>query len=454
MSPPNIIMVLCDQLRAFDVGCYGNSVIRTPHIDQLARDGVRFQTSVTNNPVCTPARSILLSGQYNRTCTGSLANDADTPPSSERTRLCDPTLPEAFHDAGYHTGLVGKWHMHPHPLTVGFDEAFFPRHNHRYTGQTYLRDWSDEFPVAGYTPDIEIGEVARFVSAQRDQPFFLYYNISQPHMPLCDAPARYREMYDHNTVPLRENVWQAGEMAYDENWFKIYCWDFLYYMQHLLHTETLPPGFDLRNLIALYYGLTTWADDQVGALLRILREQGVAEDTLVVFTSDHGDNLGSHHLFNKDHLIEEGLRIPLIFHWPASITPHTNTAQVASLVDLMPTVLSLAGLPCPATAQGTDLAPVVRGELETCGENLAFIETSAGEIGVRTPRYLYGMRMDGAWQDRRPVRIAEERYTLTDLQYDPFELRNCIDDPVYQEIALLLRERLRHWDSETPWLTI
>ena len=159
-------------------------------------------------------------------------------------------------------------------------------------------------------------------------------------------------------------------------------------------------------------------------------------------------------LFNKDHLIEEGLRIPLIFSWPGKLPSLHIDSQVASLIDLMPTMLALAGILCPKCVEGSDLSSVVTGLQEEAGENLAYIETSSGEIGIRTPRFLFGMHMDGNVSDQRPLKLIEGNEKLSDLLVDPYELRNVIDDLPYQHIADELRTKLRNWDAITPWLDI
>ena len=454
-SKPNIIVCLCDQLRAFEVGCYGNSVVRTPNMNRLAARGVRFEVACSNNPVCTPGRSILLTGQYSRTCQGVLVNCGE--PVPERVQLADPTLAEVLKEQGYQTALIGKWHIAPEPATVGFDFAVYPHHAHRYTGQTFHRGGGEDVVIDGFTTDYEINELGDYIREHRDPesssgPFFLFHNISQPHMPLDDAPERIKTMYSRDEVPLRPNVFEDGRMAHDENWFRIYLYDYLYYQKHLPYTEKpLKDGFDLRDLAALYCGLTTWADDQLGSLMSLLEENGIAENTIVVFTSDHGDNLGSHQLFNKDQLYEESIRIPLIVHWPWKLTRRTVSWQVASLVDVMPTVLSLAGIRTPSSCQGTDLAQVVRGQADVVGENAAFIETSQGPVGIRTLTHLYGIQKERT-ADWRTTNVVDDDHMFFDIPADPYELDNLAKTGKKREAADRLRDRLLRWDVETPWM--
>lgn len=439
---PNVVVCLTDQLRPFEIGCYGGSVVQTPSIDRLAGNGVRFEIACSNNPVCTAARSVLLSGQYSRTCVGTSRNAPE--PVPERDRMLDPTLAEVFRAAGYTTGLIGKWHIHPQPELLGFETVLYPCFEHRYAGQTYFRrDRREEF-VEGDTVEYELDELRQWISQHKDDPFLLFYNISQPHMPLLGAPERFRNMYAPEQVLMRENVWADGKMAYDEDWFKIYIHTSHYYKGRMSDAPPLPPGFDLRHLTALYCGSVTWTDYQLGELMRALEEDGLAENTIVVFTSDHGDLLGSHQFFNKDSLYEEALRIPMVFHWPAGLKPVVADSQVASLVDVMPTALSLARLSVPDCAQGTDLSPVLRGEADSVGENAAFVETSQSQVAVRTLTHLYGFKT-------RPGRGREPEVSFFDLVQDPMEQINLAGAESARGLEKELRARVERWDRRTPW---
>ena len=342
LKRPNIVLCICDQLRSFEVGCYGNEVIRTPHIDGLAAEGTRFETAVSNYPLCMPARSVLLSGMYNRACTGGVGNvvfpgrrpgDFQLPeyPYAGRPHLKSLTLPEALRELGYETAVIGKWHVHSWPNDIGFDSYLIPRVHHCHTGQNYTENGGPEFSHPGFSTDFEAGRVESFIEERKDsdKPFFLYYSISPPHNPLRDAPERYLSMYNPDDIPLRPNVDLTVPLDNQEYWFKVYRWDYRHYSMHLPYTETLPDDYGLRRLIADYYGLTTWVDDSVGRMLDALEAAGLAEDTIVVFTSDHGDCLGSHGLVQKGNATEESIRIPLIARGPG-IQAHM-VPQVASL---------------------------------------------------------------------------------------------------------------------------
>ncbi len=175
-----------------------------------------------------------------------------------------------------------------------------------------------------------------------------------------------------------------------------------------------------------------------------LEAHGLAEDTIVVFASDHGDNLGSHHAFNKGLLIEESIRVPLIF-W-GGLAPQANTAQVAQLIDIMPTLLDQCGAEVPNTVQGRALGPILRGERETLDKNGAFIETSQGAVGLRTPDHLYGMQLE---KDLRTIRNSGK--CLYDLAADPYEQRNLAGD-ANPGLEADFAQQLEQWNAQTPWL--
>jgi choline-sulfatase len=457
-KPPNIILCLCDQLRAFEVGCYGNPVIHTPNLDRLAAAGVRFETAVTTFPVCMAARSVALSGQYNRTCTGGVGNVASSQgegrvyfpqyPFAGRPHLKDETLPEILHRRGYHTAAIGKWHIHTWPHDIGFDYYLIPRMNHVHTGQHFSENGGPEFVPDGFSVDFECDRVEAFLAQQAsaDHPFFLYYNISPPHCPMSDAPAKYTRMYAPDEIPIRPSVDLTKRLPDQDHWFKVYRWDYRYYNFHLPYTEDLPADFTLQRVIAEYYGMTTWVDDAVGRMLAALDANGLAENTIVVFTSDHGDYLGSHGRVQKGDLHEESVRIPLIVRWPAGLASGVARPQVAALVDLAPTLVDLADAETPTHMHGRSLAGALRGEPSGPPDDCAFIETGRG-VGIRTRTHLYGLPFVEGTHD-----LAAAPHYFWDVERDPYQLRDLAGTGEQVEVAADLDRRLRAWDARTPWM--
>lgn len=433
---PNVVILFPDQLRWCEVGCYGNPVIRTPNIDRLAAEGARFTQAFTNFPVCSPARSILLSGRYARS--NGVVQNQDEEALEGRPTNRDTTIAEVLERAGYRTALVGKWHLRPTPSTLGFAESTRCRMRHRYYKQTYYRNEGEPYVCEDYSPHHETQAAVRFIRENRERPFFLFLAYGPPHMPVSEMPERYQSMYDPAQVVLRPNVWRDGKLAYNERWFKIYMWDFQYYSHADTFSGRLPEGMDLRDLTALYYGQTTAVDDCVGQVMEAVASAGLADDTILVLTSDHGDLLGSHGLFNKNRHYEEAIRVPMIVRWPRRIRPATIDKQLAGLVDVAPTLLDLCGAAVPPSVQGTSLASVLAGSESTVGENAAYIETGT-EDGVRTDRYTYSIE--------RGESRAEH---LFDCQADPYQLRDLAGNPAHAELLEQLRGRVEAWRTRTP----
>lgn len=455
MSEPNVVLCVCDQLRAFDVGCYGHPLVRTPNLDRLASGGCRFSTAISNNPVCTPARSCMVSGQYSRTCNGMTGNVMDDPPA-QRRHLPATSLAEAYRGAGYRTASIGKWHMASRPDVVGFDDWVYPTVYHRHRHRLYLdAARPDGFTVDDWTWEYDLSRVREFLDRRDDAPFFLYYNIEPPHMPVDDVPDRYRTMYAPDEAPIRPNACLDGELAYDDQWFRTYLWDHRFYRDREPHTETLPDGFDLRGLTAMYLGLVSLVDDLVGRLMEELSTRGLADDTIVLFTSDHGDNLGSHGDFNKATIWEEALRVPMIVTSPGRIVPRVADTQIATLIDVMPTLLGLSGIECPPAVQGRDLSPVVNGERQSLDPNVAFTETCRHGIAIRTPTHTYAMRLrDMSVAEHHPENdeVVDDGSAFYDLQADPYQFHNLAPTEANSPVARDLRERLLAWHHQTPWM--
>lgn len=443
---PNILLICVDQLRPFEVGCYGHPTVKTPGIDRLAAQGVRFETCVSNNPVCTPARSILVSGQYSRTCAGMMGNWGV--PDATRNRFPDPTLPEVFAAAGYTPVHLGKWHVHVHPRLLGF--ANQPEPGAEPDGHRgYFPHRSDKGERSPFWPADERQLIDGFLDEPpRDRPWFCFHNIHLPHGPWFGIEERWQRMYGRGDVTLRPNVPDRPTDAHDRKWFEIY-WGAAKRGREI----PLPKDpYDIVDCHASYFGMVSRADAEVRHILRRLDETGLADNTIVVFTSDHGENLRSHGLYNKETMNEESIRVPLVVRGPGVPRGVVNREQIMSLVDLPATLLSLAGIDVPAHLQGVDRAAVVRGEAATVGDNVAFIEGMQDDIAIRTPTHKAVVKMQGNWQNTPPRTIKDERHGFYDLSADPYEMTNLAKADEQTHTAAALREQLLAWNARTPWL--
>ena len=348
----------------------------------------------------------------------------------------------------HHTSAIGKWHIHSWPHDIGFDDYVIPRMNHAHSGQPFSENGGPEFVPAGYSVDYECDRVADLLRrrSRTAEPFFLYYNISPPHCPMSDGPERYLTMYRPEEIPIRANVDLSKRLPEQDHWFKVYRWDYRYYNFHLPYTEVLPADFDLRRVIAEYYGMTTWVDDAIGRMLATLDATGLADDTVVIFSSDHGDYLGSHGRVQKGDLHEESIRIPLLLRWPAAlrhgtvIRPpghgsgrrHAHRAGTAWPARPGP---STAAISRPSSAANVPPSTTTRLWWRPDG------------VSALTPTLLYGLRSAAA-----PAALAAAPHYVWDLAADPFELHNLAGSSELPEVTRDLDRRLRDWHAHTPWL--
>jgi arylsulfatase A-like enzyme len=390
---PNILFLMPDQHRAQAVGCLGNPEVKTPHLDALARQGLTIPHTFANTPVCCPARAILLTGQYCHR-NGMVANDL-------RLREDGPSLAKALAAAGYRTGFIGKWHLDggprlpgfvpPGPRRQGYQYWAANQCSHQHFNNTIFRDTPEPIRLDRFEADAYADYAIEFLrqSQASGEPFYLTVQWGPPHDPY-KAPPEYRKQYDPAKLTMRPN-WQAK------------------------------PGVPGPEQMAEYYGMVTAIDDATGKILAALETLGLAENTIVLYSSDHGDMLGSQGERLKRKPWEESIRVPGFLRWPGKIAPGTTTPAFFTHVDFAPTLLGLAGVRVPAAMQGKDLSPdLLRGK--GTGPREAFFQifgpfagdgTAGGWRGIRTDRYVY-------------ARYADRPWVLYDLQQDPYQQNNLI----------------------------
>lgn len=414
-SRPNILFIMPDQMRGMDMGCMGNKDIHTPNLDRLASEGILFRHTFANTPVCCPARAILLSGQYAHR-NGMVANDL-------RLRESTVTLSKLLADAGYRTGFIGKWHLDggsrhpgwvpPGPRREGFQFWAGCECSHQHFKQLYFRGDTDTPIIAQKFEVEEWTDIAlEFLQQKSEQPFLLMVQMGPPHDPY-GAPKKYMDMYDPAKLTMRPN-WQEG---------------------------VTNAG---RKELAAYYAAITAIDDQIGRLMQALKDNGLDQNTLVFFTSDHGDMLGSQGQRLKRKPWEESIRVPGILRYPAKVKAGRVEDSFISHVDLTPTFLKVCGLPVPATMQGTDLSPLVLGQKMSAPDS-AFFQIFVPYDGDGTPNPWRGVRTDRYMY----ARTEKEPWVLYDVQKDPFELHNLANDPAATSVRNDMEKRLQGWMNRT-----
>jgi arylsulfatase A-like enzyme len=404
---PNLLFVFADQLRGMDLGCAGNPEVITPNLDRFAAEGTLFRRAFANVPVCTPSRAVLLTGRYplaNRV----IGNDLPLPEDM-------PTLGERFRDSGYRTGYIGKWHLDGVPRAKftppgarrhGFEywAAYNCSHDYFRPHKCY-RDDPEPVVIEGYEPEVQTNQALDFIAAQDERPFCLVLSWGPPHDPYPMVPERYKTRYEPQQLTLRPNVQPLRPAS-----------------------EWLARGLEPRRTLADYYAAITALDEQFGRLLDGLAAAGLDENTIVVFTSDHGDQLWSHGTMKKQQPFEESIHIPLICRWPGRIPAGRRSDALVSIVDYAPTLCGLAGITPPEGVQGTDRSALVLGQ-DAAGADAVLLmdlivadESRIQELpewrGLRTSRYTYAQRQNG------------EDWLLFDNEQDPYQLTNLVDTTV------------------------
>lgn len=409
-AAPNIVFVFADQLRASSVGFMGNWQVATPHLDRAAQSGVVFTNAVSSSPVCTPYRASLLTGRYPLS-NGMVLNDVRLPESE----VC---IAEVLREHGYRTGYVGKWHLDgpdrggftpPGPRRRGFEYWAVANCTHNYLHSHYYRDEPTPIWIDGYDADHHTDLAMEFIADQgAREPFCLFLSWGPPHDPCQLMPEEYR-------------VYRPEDMV-------------------------LPPNVatDVRAELAGYYSHIAALDRNFGRLSAFLDELGLTEETIVVFTSDHGDTIGSHGCRNRKQVPwEESIHVPFVVNAPRASGPRTVTTPLNS-VDLMPTLLGLAGVPVPESCEGTDLSHLVTGTPGPVPRS-AFLQhactfADAKDVpewrGVRTERHTYVRTLEGPW-------------ILTDNLADPYQLDNLVGRPESAELEAELERELREWLART-----
>lgn len=412
---PNIIFLMPDQHRAQTIGCLGDEQARTPNIDRLASDGLTLENTFANTPVCCPARSILLTGQYCHR-NGMVANDL-------RLRENSASYAKVLRDGGYRTGMVGKWHLDggqrlpgfvpPGERRQGFEYWAANQCSHMHFRNTIFRDTPDPIVLDKFETDGYADYAVEFLKATKTdkRPFYLTVQWGPPHDPY-KAPPEYSSRFDPAKLKMRPN-WEEKN------------------------------GLPGRQAIAEYYAMVTAIDDAVGRILRTVDELGLRENTIVLYASDHGDMLGSQGERLKRKPWEESIKVPGILRWPGKIKPGTKTKQFFTHVDFGPTMLGLAGLQPPKEMQGENLAPAILSGKR--GPESAFFQifgpfsgdgTHEGWRGIRTERHMYARYKDRPW-------------VLYDIEKDPFQMKNLANEPAAKSLQADMERRLKTWMEKT-----
>ncbi len=439
-AKPNILFLFADDQRADALGCAGNPYIKTPNIDKLAESGVRFSNNYImgghHGAICAPSRAMLMSGQS----LFHLYSGFDMKKWVDDKVLNDEiTMPAYFTGHGYETFGTGKWHNGAQSFETSFqhgDNVFIGGMcDHFKVPCRTLENGKLSKPVTkGYSTDLFADAAKQFLDGyakgSREKPFFCYVAFTAPHDPRSPREG-YIGMYPDEAVPVPANFKKAHPFEFDN-------------MQ--IRDETLAPWPRTPEIIqasiADYYGLISHIDDRVGDIISTLKENGLYENTIIVYAADNGLAIGSHGLLGKQNLYEHSMKVPLIMAGPGIPKGGTSPA-FTYMYDMFPTLCQLSGLPLPEGVEGKDLSPVIKGEKQGVRKSIFTVYRNT----VRAVR-------QGQW---KLIRYPERGYTqLFNLGNDPYEINNLAADQQYNakiDSLLGLLKQCQHEAGDTVALT-
>jgi arylsulfatase A-like enzyme len=465
-GPPNIVFIMTDDHAAHAIGAYGSRINETPNLDRLAREGALLTNVFATNSICTPSRASILTGQYSHINGVTMFNRFDS------SRM---TVARLLQQSGYYTGMIGKWHLGSDP--VGFDHWEILPGQGVYKDPVFYTSTDEKTYTGRYVTDVITDLAVEFIKNRpRDKPFFLMMHHKAPHRP-WDPSDEHAAHFAAHRVPEPVTFWDSYETRSDalhENQQRVAA--------DLTNRDLKlapPTGLTAVELAAWLLvkpdavsivrdgatvtltgeALTRWkyqrymqdylatvqsVDDSVGTILGLLDEQGLARNTLVIYTSDQGFFLGDHGLFDKRFMYEESIRMPFLVRWPARIEPGTRSDAIALNIDFAPTFLDAAGLPSSAEMQGRSLVPTLRGRTPEDWRTSMYYRYYH-DPGDHNTRAHYGVRTRTHKLIYFPTK---DQWELFDLVNDPYELHNLYGEPGQEALIAALKDELARLKRE------
>jgi len=467
---PNILFIMSDDHAAHAIGCYGSRINRTPHMDRLAAGGMRFDQCFCTNSICTPSRATILTGTYNH------INGVTTLATKMDNSLT--TFPKLLQQRGYRTAIFGKWHLGegPRHCPTGFDDwAVLPGQGY-YHNPTFIYPGPDggvRRTVRGYATDLITDMCLDWLERRdRERPFCLLCHHKAPHRPWY-SDEKHAGMFLNEDVPEPETL--LDDYSNRSKAAAAAAMRVGVHMNSSEMPEAMPElerrRWAYQRYIKDYLRTVQSVDDNVGRLLDYLDAEELAENTLVVYTSDQGFFLGDHGWYDKRFMYEESLRMPLLMRYPREIASGSINRDLVLNVDFPLLFLDLAGVEAPREMQGRSFRALLHGHAPPDWRDAFYYRywmnaahhNVAAHYGIRTHRYkLIYYYYDGCGQpgaergfqaeavDRGPIVPLdfEPEWELFDLEKDPRELHNVAGDPAYANVLRELRDRLHVLQAE------
>lgn len=459
-SKPNVVFIICDQMRADAFGAAGNDVVNTPNIDMIANEGVMFTQAYANNPVCLPSRMSFFSGQYPNS-TGVYGNYPN-----RKWLAFEKSLPWYFKEAGYEIGYVGKNHAFIKDDMNSFDtHVDRGREKCRAYNNFVPPNWhSDIFwPEEDCNPAKNAKDAVEFINySSSDKPFFLTVSLFDPHPPYM-APARVSSKYCSSDMQVPEFIDPKMLSPRLEAQQKALLYD----------KQTVE---DIKETMRYYYAAVEWGvDEQLGAVMNALRAKGIVDNTIVVFISDHGDFMGEYNMVRKAMFMYDALlHVPMIWYAPNHIEKGLKIEDLAQCVDIFPTLMDLAGLSIPDELEGKSLTPMLKGH-RVAVNDYVFAAASYSELPSNywdnpEPYYKaesekpFHSRVEAlTWKEDKKtamVRTKDWKLIVSETQAPELyhmngkniERQNLYGEEMYNDICLELKSIIhQNWDYDFMW---
>lgn len=426
---PSFIIIYTDDQRADALGCAGNPAIITPTLDSLCRQGRHFQNAFVTLSICSPSRAALLTGRY-----GS-ANGVVGVGLERKLNAREITVAEYLKEAGYHTSMIGKWHLGDTPETLGFKESHYFTSNGPYYNRTMV-EYGEEITAEGFIEDHIAGKAVDFLDRMEDEydPFFLFYCTQLPHMDNSfdwEVQPETLAMYVNKTISLPDT--QHDSLNNKPKYLKTSR------SRERGNSYGYQDEDSLKNHMLRYYAAITEMDAALGRVFEKLKSTGLDENTYIIVMGDNGWFLGEHGFTSKVLAYEKSIRVPLIISGPDVVLG--NSSELVLNIDIAPTVLELAGLEIPTNLHGKSLLPLMRNEEVVWREDFLY-EAPEPQLGswpleaVRTQEWKYIKTYDL----ENPEQAAYEE--LYNIREDPEEMNNLVHDQFLNNVLNDLRSRL------------
>ncbi|MEX2286122.1 MAG: sulfatase [Planctomycetaceae bacterium] len=462
---PNILFIFTDDHAAHAMSCYGSKINQTPNLDRIASGGMLFRNCFCTNSVCGPSRAVILTGKHSHL--NGFRRNGNTFDGAQQT------FPKLLQQAGYETAMVGKWHLKSEP--TGFDYYQILIDQGPYYNPPMIEN-GKQVEHVGYTTDVLTDVALDFLKTKRDpaRPFLLMYQHKAPHREWLPGP-KYLTLYDDVTIPEPETLFddyagrgtaaRAQEMMVATHLNdldlklippkekltpeQLAAWNAAYEPKNRAFREANLSGRDLvrwkyQRYIKDYLRCIASVDENVGRVLDYLDEAGLADNTVVFYSSDQGFYLGDHGWFDKRFMYEESYRMPFLVRWPSHVKPGSVNQDLVSNLDFAETFLDLAGASIPEDMQGKSLVQLLKGETPPDWRKSLYyhyyeypaVHMVRRHEGVRTDRYKLMHFYD------------IDEWEFYDLAKDPHELHSGYNDPAYADVINELKAELARLRSQ------